>query len=61
MSVQVEKLEKSMAKLTVEVAAEEFEKAMQKYEKEKLIVEQLLAGRTTLEIYGFDKLLDKLL
>ena len=40
---------------------EVFEKAMQKYEKEKLIVEQLLAGRSTLEIYGFDKLLDKLL
>ena len=29
MSVQVEKLEKNMAKLTVEVAAEDFEKAVQ--------------------------------
>ena len=29
MSVQVENLEKNMAKLTVEVAAEEFEKAVQ--------------------------------
>jgi len=36
MSVQVEKLEKSMAKLTIEVAAEELEKAIQKaYEKNK--------------------------
>ncbi len=30
MSLQVEKLEKSMAKLTIEVSADEFEKAMQK-------------------------------
>ena len=29
MSVQIEKLEKSMAKLTIEVSAEEFEKALQ--------------------------------
>ena len=29
MSVQVENLEKNMAKLTIEVAAEEFEKAVQ--------------------------------
>ncbi len=29
MSVQVEKLEKSMAKLTIEVSAEELEKALQ--------------------------------
>ena len=29
MSVQVEKLEKNMAKLTIEVAAEDFEKAVQ--------------------------------
>ncbi|MCR5101476.1 MAG: trigger factor [Butyrivibrio sp.] len=36
MSVQVEKLEKSMAKLTIEVAADELEKAIQKaYEKNK--------------------------
>ena len=28
MSLQVEKLEKNMAKLTIEVSAEEFEKAM---------------------------------
>ena len=36
-------------------------KALQKFEKEKHIVEELLAGRTTLDIYGFDKLLDRLL
>ena len=36
MSVKVENLEKSMAKLTVEVSAEEFEKAMQNaYQKQK--------------------------
>ena len=36
MSVQVEKLEKNMAKLTIEVSAEDFEKALQKaYEKNK--------------------------
>ena len=29
MSVQVEKLEKNMAKLTIEVSAEEFEKGIQ--------------------------------
>ena len=29
MSLQVEKLEKNMAKLTIEVSAEEFEKAIQ--------------------------------
>lgn len=36
MSVQIENLEKSMAKLTVEVSAEEFEKALQSaYMKQK--------------------------
>ena len=36
MSLQVEKLEKNMAKLTIEVAAEEFEKAIEKaYQKNK--------------------------
>ena len=30
MSLQVEKLEKNMAKLTIEVSAEELEKALQK-------------------------------
>ena len=36
MSLQVEKLEKNMAKLTIEVSAEEFEKAVQKaYQKNK--------------------------
>ena len=36
MSVQVEKLEKNMAKLTIEVSAEEFEKGIQAaYLKEK--------------------------
>ena len=36
MSLQVEKLEKNMAKLTIEVSAEEFEKALQgAYNKQK--------------------------
>ena len=39
---------------------EVFEKGLAKYEKEQYIVEQFLAGKTTLEIYGFDKLIDKL-
>ncbi len=37
-----------------------FTKALAKFEKESHIVEQLKAGMTTLEIYGFDKLIDKL-
>lgn len=36
-----------------------FEKAIAKFEKEQHIVEQLLAGKTTLEVYGFDKLIEK--
>ena len=39
---------------------EVLEKAQAKFEKEKHIVEELLAGKTTLEIYGFDKLIEKL-
>ena len=39
---------------------EVFAKAEAKFEKEKHIVEQLLAGKTTLEIYGFDTLIEKL-
>ncbi len=36
MSLQVEKLEKNMAKLTIEVSAEDLEKAMQNaYQKQK--------------------------
>ena len=36
MSLQVEKLEKNMAKLTIEVSAEEVEKAIEKaYQKQK--------------------------
>ena len=36
MSLQVEKLEKNMAKLTIEASAEEFDKAIQKaYQKNK--------------------------
>ena len=31
MSLQVEKLEKNMAKLTIEVSADELEKALQKF------------------------------
>lgn len=38
---------------------EVLEKAIQKLEKEQHIVEQLLAGKTTLEIYGFHKLIVK--
>ena len=37
-----------------------FAKALAKFEKEQHIVEQLKAGMTTIEIYGFDKLIDKL-
>jgi len=36
-----------------------FEKAIAKFEKEQHIVDQLLAGKTTLEVYGFDKLIEK--
>ena len=36
MSLQVEKLEKNMAKLTIEVSAEDLEKAIEKvYQKQK--------------------------
>ena len=36
MSLQVEKLEKNMAKLTIEVSAEDLDKAMEKaYQKQK--------------------------
>ena len=36
MSVQVEKLEKNMAKLTIEVSADDFEKAIERaYQKNK--------------------------
>ena len=34
-----------------------FEKALAKYKHEQEIVEQLMSGKTTLEIYGFDKLI----
>ena len=36
-----------------------FEKAIAKFEKEQHIVEQLLAGKTTMEVYGFDRLIEK--
>lgn len=39
---------------------EVFAKALAKFEKEQHIVEQLKAGKTTLEIYGFNELIDKL-
>lgn len=35
-----------------------FEKALAKFEHEQEIVAQLNAGKTTLEIYGFDKLIE---
>lgn len=34
-----------------------FEKAVQKYEREQKIIKELESGKTTLEIYGFDKLI----
>ncbi len=37
-----------------------FEKALAKYEKEQHIVAELLSGKTTLEIYNFDKLIEAL-
>ena len=37
---------------------EVFEKALDKFEHEKEIVQELEAGKTTLEIYGFDKLIE---
>lgn len=37
-----------------------FEKAQAKFTKEEKLVEELKAGKTTLEIYGFDKLIKKL-
>ena len=39
---------------------EVIEKACAKFDKEKKIVEELKAGKTTLEIYGFDRLIQKL-
>lgn len=39
---------------------EVFAKAEAKYGKEKHLVELLLSGKTTLEIYGFDKRIEKL-
>ena len=35
-------------------------KALAKFEKEAHIVEQLKAGKTTLDIYGFTELIEKL-
>lgn len=40
---------------------EVFTKAKAKFEKETHIVEALKQGKTTLEIYGFDKLIEKLM
>ena len=43
MSLQVEKLEKNMAKLTIEASAEEFEAAVEKaYQKAKKSISQKL-------------------
>ncbi|HAJ74027.1 MAG TPA: dimethylmenaquinone methyltransferase [Lachnospiraceae bacterium] len=39
---------------------EVIEKACRKYDYEKKIVEELKQGKTTLEIYGFDRLIQKL-
>ncbi len=35
-------------------------KAQAKFDKEQHIVEQLRAGKTTLEVYGFNELIEKL-
>ena len=43
-----------------EVEDEVFAKAEAKFEKEKHLVEELKAGKTTLELYGFDRLIEKL-
>ncbi len=39
---------------------EVFAKAQAKFDKEAHVVEQLKAGKTTLEIYGFNELIEKL-
>lgn len=36
---------------------EVFARALKKYDKEQMILQELKAGRTTLEIYGFDRLI----
>lgn len=48
--------------VVVPQAAEDevFAKAEAKFEKEEHLVEMLKAGKTTLEIYGFDQLIEKL-
>lgn len=38
-------------------ADEVFTRALKKYDKEQMILQELKAGRTTLEIYGFDRLI----
>ena len=38
-------------------AEEVFARALKKYDKEQQILQELKAGRTTLEIYGFDRLI----
>lgn len=38
-------------------ADEVFAQALKKYDKEQMILQELKAGRTTLEIYGFDRLI----
>lgn len=37
---------------------EVFEKALAKYDREIEVREKLLAGMSTMEVYGFDKLVD---
>ena len=50
MSVAVEKLEKSMAKLTIEVSAEDFDKAINKvYLKQRALIEQMYGTGVFLE------------
>lgn len=36
-----------------------FEKALKKYDKEQMILEELKKGKTTLELYGFDRVIEE--
>ena len=60
MSLQVEKMEKNMAKLTIEVSAEDLDKAMQNaYQKAKgrISIPGFRKGRCTVREYSLRMLL----
>ena len=42
-----------------EVEDETFEKALAKFAKEEKLRERFLAGESTLEVYGFDKIIEQ--